>query len=84
MSSMQREFFARSRFWVSTIAILNSTSLEFFEHENIVKLIDIQKPIDQTEYKDVYIVTEKMEADLGRLIHSKQPLSDKHYSYFMY
>jgi mitogen-activated protein kinase 1/3 len=81
---MQREFFARSRFWVSTIAILNSTSLEFFEHENIVKLIDIQKPIDQTEYKDVYIVTEKMEADLGRLIHSKQPLSDKHYSYFMY
>ena len=25
-----------------------------------------------------------MEADLGRLIHSKQPLTDKHYSYFMY
>lgn len=45
--------------------------LKFFEHENIVKLIDIQKPIDETEYKDVYIVTEKMEADLGRLIHSK-------------
>ena len=29
-------------------------------------------------------MTEKMEADLGRLIHSKQPLTDKHYSYFMY
>ena len=25
-----------------------------------------------------------MEADLGRLIHSKQPLTDKHFSYFMY
>lgn len=58
--------------------------LEFFEHENIVKLVDIQKPSHETEYQDVYIVTEKMEADLGRLIHSKQPLSDKHYSYFMY
>lgn len=58
--------------------------LKFFEHENIVKLIDIQKPDHETEYSDVYIVTEKMEADLGRLIHSKQPLTDKHYSYFMY
>ena len=84
MSSMQRESFGRSRFWVRAIEFINLPSLEFFEHENIVKLIDIQKPIDETEYKDVYIVTEKMEADLGRLIHSKQPLSDKHYSYFMY
>jgi len=25
-----------------------------------------------------------MEADLGRLINSKQPLSDRHFSYFMY
>jgi mitogen-activated protein kinase 1/3 len=58
--------------------------LKFFEHENIVKLVDIQKPDHMTDYKDVYIVTEKMEADLGRLIHSKQPLSDRHFSYFMY
>jgi hypothetical protein len=71
MSSMQRESFGRSRFWVSALEFINVPSLEFFEHENIVKLIDIQKPIDETEYKDVYIVTEKMEADLGRLIHSK-------------
>jgi mitogen-activated protein kinase 1/3 len=37
-----------------------------------------------TDYQDVYIVTEKMEADLNRLIHSKQALSDQHYRYFMY
>lgn len=49
-----------------------------------MKLVDIQKPDHETEYKDVYIVTEKMEADLGRLINSKQPLSDRHFSYFMY
>ena len=27
---------------------------------------------------------EKMEADMSKLIHSKQALSDQHYSYFMY
>jgi len=58
--------------------------LKFFEHENIVKLVDIQKPSHPTEYKDVYIITEKMEADLGRLIHSNQNLTEMHFSYFMY
>ena len=52
------------------------TALEFFDHENIIKLIDIQKPPHITDYQDVYIVTEKMEADLNRLIHSKQVLTD--------
>ncbi len=47
-------------------------------------MIDIQKPPHMTDYQDVYIVTEKMEADLNRLIHSKQVLSDQHYRYFMY
>ena len=44
---------------------------EFFDHENIVRLVDILKPPHETNYKDVYIVTEKMEADLNRLIVSK-------------
>ena len=50
--------------------------LEFFDHENIVRLVDILRPTHETNYKDVYIVTEKMEADLNRLIMSKQALSD--------
>lgn len=45
--------------------------LKFFDHENIIKLVDIQKPDHSTEYTEVYIITEKMEADLNRLIHSK-------------
>jgi serine/threonine protein kinase len=59
-------------------------SVEFFDHENIVRLVDILKPPHETTYKDVYIVTEKMEADLNKLIISKQNLSDQHYQYFMY
>ena len=43
------------------------SQLEFFEHENIVRLIDILKPPHETDYKDIYIVTEKMEADLNKL-----------------
>ena len=45
--------------------------VEFFEHENIIRLIDILKPPHETEYKYIYIVTEKMEADLNKLIVSK-------------
>ena len=46
--------------------------------------MDILKPHHETQYKDVYIVTERMEADMNRLIMSKQSLSDQHYQYFMY
>jgi mitogen-activated protein kinase 1/3 len=49
-----------------------------------VRLVDILRPPHETNYKDVYIVTERMEADLNRLIASKQALSDQHYTYFMY
>ena len=47
-------------------------------------MVDILKPHHETQYKDVYIVTERMEADMNRLIMSKQSLSDQHYQYFMY
>ena len=59
-------------------------NIEFFDHENIVRLVDILRPAHETQYKDVYIITEKMEADLNRLIMSKQALSDQHHQYFMY
>ena len=35
-------------------------------------------------YDDVYIITEHMEADMHKLIYSKQSLTDDHYQYFMY
>ena len=60
----------------SLINTLSNVLSEFFDHENIIKLIDIVKPPHITDYQDVYIVTEKMEADLNRLIHSQQVLTD--------
>ncbi len=38
--------------------------LEFFDHENIIELLDIQRPPAPTGYQDVYIITQLMEADL--------------------
>lgn len=49
-----------------------------------MSLLDIQKPPQPTGYEDVYIITELMEADLHKLIYSKQRLTDDHFQYFMY
>lgn len=74
---MRVAYFARSRSSVSPMQLYFKPKpdfvflLEFFEHENIIRLIDILKPPHETDYKDIYIVTEKMEADLNKLIVSK-------------
>ena len=34
--------------------------------------------------QDVYIITNLMESDLGRIISSTQTLSDQHFQYFLY
>lgn len=46
--------------------------LSFFDHENIISLIDVPKPEAKTGYNDIYIVTDLMETDLHRTIYSKQ------------
>ena len=35
------------------------------------------------DWKDVYIVSELMDTDLHYIIHSKQPLTDEHFKYFL-
>lgn len=46
--------------------------LKFFDHENIIKIIDLQRPEAKTGYKDIYIITNLMETDMHRVIYSKQ------------
>ena len=46
--------------------------LKFFDHENIIKITDLQKPESKTGYKDIYIITNLMETDMHRVIYSKQ------------
>ena len=52
--------------------------VEFFDHENIIALIDVQKPPNPTGYEDIYIVTDLMETDMHRVIYSRQDLTDDH------
>ena len=58
-----------------------AAELEFFvfdrvdsskNHENIVSIIDMERPPAPTNYEDVYIVHELMDSDLYKLIYSKQ------------
>lgn len=45
--------------------------LKFFDHENIISLIDIVKPEQRTGANDIYIITDLMETDLHRVIYSR-------------
>ena len=58
--------------------------LRFFKHDNIISLIDIQKPPQRTGFEDIYIITDLMETDLHRVIYSRQELTDDHIQYFIY
>ena len=60
--------------------------LKHFKHDNVLGLVDILAPpnANAKEWKDVYIVSELMDTDLHYIIHSKQPLTDEHFKYFLY
>mmetsp|Transcript_26828 Transcript_26828/g.43816 ORF Transcript_26828/g.43816 Transcript_26828/m.43816 type:complete len:375 (+) Transcript_26828:122-1246(+) len=58
--------------------------LRHFDHENIIAIKDILRPISKTQFEDVYIVTPLMDTDLHQIISSSQPISDDHCQYFLY
>lgn len=58
--------------------------LKYFDHENIISLLDVPKPDARLGYNDIYIVTDLMETDLHRVIYSRQELTDEHIQYFIY
>ena len=58
----------------------------FNNHENVVQLLDIMAfPPNTERFQDIYIVTNFMDKNLGRVVDSsKQKLSDQHLQYFLY
>jgi serine/threonine protein kinase len=58
--------------------------LKFFNHENIVSLLDIPRPPSKTGYDDIYFLTDLMGTDLHRVIYSKQELTDEYIQFFIY
>jgi mitogen-activated protein kinase 1/3 len=58
--------------------------LRFFDHENIIKVKTLLNPMRIKNVKEMYIVTELMDSDLQQIVHSSQPLTHDHVTFFMY
>ena len=57
--------------------------LNRFQHENIIDIRDILRPVNIESLRDVYIVQSLMETDLYKLLKT-QRLSNDHICYFLY
>ncbi|KAF1802762.1 kinase-like domain-containing protein [Mucor lusitanicus] len=58
--------------------------LEHFNgHKNIIGLLDMDI-VDYSDFNELYLYQELMEADLHQIIRSGQPLTDEHYQSFIY
>ncbi|KAI8069409.1 mitogen-activated protein kinase [Gongronella butleri] len=57
--------------------------LKYFNHENIISILDIVKPRSIDDFTEVYLIQELMETDMHRVIRT-QDLSDDHCQYFTY
>lgn len=58
--------------------------LRYFNHDNILKVIDVLVPVDRYTFDNVYIVTNLLETDLNKVINSDNQLSEDHVKYFFY
>ncbi|SCO54140.1 probable MAK-2 MAP kinase [Fusarium fujikuroi] len=57
--------------------------LRYFDHENIISILDIEKPRNYESFNEVYLMQELMETDMHRVIRT-QDLSDDHCECFIY
>jgi len=57
--------------------------LSHFNHENVISILDIIRTDDISAMKDIYIVLEKMDADLYRILKN-QRLTNDHVTYLSY
>lgn len=53
-------------------------------HENILRITDIDEPESYNQFNDVYIITELMDTDMNKLLRSSHPLMDAQRKYFTY
>jgi len=53
------------------------TLMRMMQHENIIRLKTILRPLDPNTFDDIYVIAELMETDLSSIIKSPQPLSDR-------
>jgi len=53
-------------------------------HENITCILDVFKLGKDSEFNEIYVVQELMEADMHQIIRSRQKLTNSHFQYFIY
>ena len=58
--------------------------LRSFDHDNVIRVVDLFTPQPHTDFNDVYIVSDLMETDMHRVIYSKQQLTAEHIQFFLY
>ena len=66
------------------IIIILLLLLLLLDHENIVKLHKVLKPLDSYNYSDIYIVFEALQTDLAQIIRSPQPITTRHIQFFTF
>jgi mitogen-activated protein kinase 1/3 len=57
--------------------------LGHFDHENIISILDVHRPITYEEFGEVYLTQELMDTNMHRVIET-QEFSDDHCQYFIY
>lgn len=75
------EPFERSMLCLRTLRELKL--LKHFNHENIISILAIQRPVSYEFFNEIYLIQELMETDLHRVIRT-QKLTDDHIQYFIY
>ncbi|XP_041456883.1 serine/threonine-protein kinase NLK2-like isoform X1 [Lytechinus variegatus] len=58
--------------------------LFFFNHDNVLRALDILQPPHVDFFEEIYVVTELLQSDLHKIIVSPQPLSSDHVKVFLY
>lgn len=58
--------------------------LRWFNHENIISILDICKPEEYDTFKEVYLIQELMETDMHRVIRTQELSDDRKYDYCFY
>ncbi|KAK6872570.1 Extracellular signal-regulated kinase 1 [Candida tropicalis] len=76
------EPFERPLFCLRTLREIKLLN-KFKCHENIIRLYDVQKPLDYAHFNEVYLIQEYMPSDLHNIIYT-HVLSDQHVQYFIY
>lgn len=58
--------------------------LRWFNHENIISILDIVKPATYDGFTEVYLIQELMETDMHRVIRTQELSDDREYYEYMH